>query len=499
MKSMGIHYFKLKAITPLHFGAKEEYSPLGYVVDKNNSAIKLFDENSFIPLLNTKEKNNFLHFFDQDEVDFSKILKFMHKNVTPYINYGKSIKASSKYINQYFNEIEKKYISMDRIIINRTMYDNLTGLPFIPGSSIKGSIKTATLNILAGNKNFYDSNKMSKELLGSFENDPFSIIKISDFHSFNKNITEVTITKTLKKANASTRPNYTNVEINTENSFFFGSITFENPNSLRKIKHKLNFEHLSKATNSFYKKEYEKSMKICCEKDFKINYQRNDNNTLIRVGACSGAESITVNNCLNLKRTGIHAGLPKDHALTFRATDENKIFGYAELIEITQDEYKKLQKEKEEIHKSIFEKKLKDQKLLHNKMQIYYKQLENEKKAENERTEKFKQNQEKQKSLKDLENEYISITKEMNENEKDFFALKNHEKYWILGQGIAEAASKVFKKIKNKSDDFNPHEKKEYAELIKNVWIKKQEWTGCPQLSKKKKKDIKFLECLLKD
>jgi CRISPR-associated protein Csm5 len=497
MKSLETHYFKLKAISPLHFGAKEEYSFLETAIDEKNNLMKIFDENSFIYLLNSNEKKEFFDFFEQDFVDFSKIIKFMQIKVLQHINFGRTVRASSKYINQFTKQLKSEYFDINKIEVKRTMYDKLTGLPFIPGSSIKGSIRTGVLNHVAENRKFDKCDEMEKILLGSFENDLFSLIKVSDFHAITENNNKIIETKSLKKAlNAKTTPKNCNLEINIQNSVFLGTISFEKSQTQR-VKKKLTYHEICSAINNFYKKEFYKSIKICEEHGFETEYKINEKNIIIRAGAYSGAESISVNNCLKIERPKKYAGLPTDKALTFRVTDDNKIFGYAELIEISENEFQNLQKQKEDMHKSIFEKKDKEQKKLNIEKQIYYKELEEEKKRKIERLKKMKEDEDKRKAAEGLENEYKNITKDMDEKEKAIFTLKNHDKYWDIGQSISESASKVFKLIKENTEKFNELELKEYALKIKEVWIKKEVWTGYPGITKNKKKDINFIISLL--
>ena len=188
-------------------------------------------------------------------------------------------------------------------------------MPYIPGSSIKGALRTAYLGKLAtdlGIKGRKDRAKdLEVELLGgSFKTDPFRMVKPSDFLPVGDVKTKI-VYAVNKKKNVSNlnrgeeRGNIPQIlEVIREESIFEGTIHIQQPEPTAGIKKPIQSKELLNSMHDFYKKIVNEEDDITNSlgaghivvnsiiNKFKDN--RGVSAFLLRIGRHSGAESITI-------------------------------------------------------------------------------------------------------------------------------------------------------------------------------------------------------------
>jgi len=128
MKTNENSNFYLKVITPVHVGAGKEkcwYPGSDYFYDKDKKVVRVIDQEKLGNLLNEKEILNFANAIENRKIDdFFLYLKNTRK--LPFNDFSK------EYFMPFRPENEIK-----------TMIRTGLGVPYIPGSSIKGSIRSA--------------------------------------------------------------------------------------------------------------------------------------------------------------------------------------------------------------------------------------------------------------------------------------------------------------------------------------------------------------------
>ena len=127
---------KFEVITPVHIGSGEEYYPVDYVIDDNDKKLYMIDENK---LLNSVEKEGKLNEFTRLTSTYTQtntaLLDFIRKRAKGNHKYTVDVEGSA------LDYIEKEgafRAPISRFIRNR--YDNRV---YIPGSTIKGAIRSA--------------------------------------------------------------------------------------------------------------------------------------------------------------------------------------------------------------------------------------------------------------------------------------------------------------------------------------------------------------------
>lgn len=194
-KSIKTYKVELSTITPIHIGTGEDYVPVDYVMKKdadNKNYFYFIRREKFIDyIMDTGKYAEFLAI--SNDVSFMKINKYIYDNFTEEMIDWK-IPVSKKVFEIYDKNMsmEVKKNDTNRLEIRSFIQDSFKKNIYIPGSSIKGAIRTAVLNykIKNGGKAFsLNHNPRSIEIERNILNikeknnsdDPFRLIKISDF------------------------------------------------------------------------------------------------------------------------------------------------------------------------------------------------------------------------------------------------------------------------------------------------------------------------------
>ena len=194
-KTIEIYKVELTTITPIHIGTGEDYVPVDYVIKDSGDKKYFFyfiNRDKFIDyIINSGKYDELLKISNLN--DFLKINEYIYNNFNDEMIDWK-MQVSKNVFEIYKKNIEMgvKKNEINRLEIRSFIQDSFKKNIYIPGSSIKGSIRTAVLNykIRNGKKadNFVDKSKskdVEKSILNIREknssDDPFRLIKISDF------------------------------------------------------------------------------------------------------------------------------------------------------------------------------------------------------------------------------------------------------------------------------------------------------------------------------
>lgn len=184
------YQLSISTLSPVHLGCGEDYEPTSYVM--HNSCLYPFAITRLVDALSPQDLQE-LDGINKLPNPLISLQKFIHsrKNqlfslattprpVAPSL-YKKYEQAVGRAVNQ---EASGKQIR-NNLEIARTAYTGANEQPYLPGSSLKGALRTAVLNSLNAGKatNFKEreANKLEAELLkGSFQNDPLRLVKVAD-------------------------------------------------------------------------------------------------------------------------------------------------------------------------------------------------------------------------------------------------------------------------------------------------------------------------------
>lgn len=319
----------VETLTPVHIGCGEEYVPSNYVID--NKKLCYFNITDLIDvdldLINELTKLS----ANEDHASILEYAKLFQKHV-------KTIKDKSQFKIDVISDIEKKYKEelekldaqslKNQLLIDRHVSNSVNGNAIIPGSSIKGAIRTAILEHIRRKKNQYfnaDDAQYENKILDYSKQvqDRMKMFKISDayFAADKKKIIYAVNCKKAKKT--ASLPLWTEVlnkgSTTTANINLFNRINIESKVSDELAKtddyfvnsHILDeilcsFDNLREVCNNFYIPILEKELTNCENKGyFSKQYcqdmkkklqdiQAKKDTLLIRIGRFVGAESITL-------------------------------------------------------------------------------------------------------------------------------------------------------------------------------------------------------------
>lgn len=180
---------RLHVLTPIHIGMGDCYDPTQFVFDKDGH-MWVFDTNDFLKSLSPEKSEEFCKLAASSNNPIP-VFRFFRDNFNKDKIKCRQIKAHSDLCQRY-NEIcessswGKEVIN--RFELKRTIANPIKGVPYIPGSSLKGCLKTIWMSEInrrspSGVSNERDIMTLEKTILrGTFDKDPFRFIKISDLY-----------------------------------------------------------------------------------------------------------------------------------------------------------------------------------------------------------------------------------------------------------------------------------------------------------------------------
>ena len=350
------HYtLRYTPLSPVHIGTDESYEPGNYVIDEDGGALYSFDSQAAIKGLGDKEKKELLTIVNgkPDDLMLTRVQAFFHKNRAALIAYANSPVPTAHGINELYekrigktaqHESHGKRV-INKLEIERTFYNPVDGNPLLPGSSIKGAIRTALLDGINDGKRLNDRNERNQALQqrlldGKFHTDPFRLVSIGDASwqgsqnrpacqikfAVNRKRKPVVKDGQLVKSQAETKNLYQLLECVTPQHYqsFTGAVTLLNTRSIHPGNPKLpkqdfhwSIKEIAIACNEFYVKLFWEEFDAIKDRGF-LNAVwleqlkdliDNDLSTrldegevfLLRLGRHSGAEALTLNGIRNIR------------------------------------------------------------------------------------------------------------------------------------------------------------------------------------------------------
>ncbi|MGQ9569281.1 MAG: type III-A CRISPR-associated RAMP protein Csm5, partial [Thermodesulfovibrionales bacterium] len=148
--------FRLHIISSVHIGCDDVYEPTSFVIDEKKQKLIEFDPLEFIKSLSAQDRQRFTAICMQGNISsIISIYKFISNKQVK----GREVEIAKELISHYkkvrdlptYGKDSEKKIrqELNQFTISRTAYNPHNNLPYIPGSSLKGSLRTAYLSKLA--------------------------------------------------------------------------------------------------------------------------------------------------------------------------------------------------------------------------------------------------------------------------------------------------------------------------------------------------------------
>jgi CRISPR-associated protein Csm5 len=174
---------RLSTLSPVHIGCGEDYEPTGFVIQ--NGALYHFDPS--IADLPPNDRKTLLGLVESPRIDMPAVRRFFKDRSQHFLPHATRIVPVTPAVEASYQKsfTDQQARNDAKLEIDRTFYNPFDGQPVVPGSSIKGAIRTAVLDALNADSDATWQAKqhmaMQKALMGgSFHTDPLRLFKVSD-------------------------------------------------------------------------------------------------------------------------------------------------------------------------------------------------------------------------------------------------------------------------------------------------------------------------------
>jgi CRISPR-associated protein Csm5 len=309
-------------------GSGDYFDPTQFVID-DKMDLKTFSTSDLLETLTPEKLNEFSSLcINMNLLSLFRFFKENFKDTIPnravkiskdlYEDYKRVLNSGSR-SNQIINQFELK----------KTSFNEIYQTAYIPGSSLKGSIKTAWMSNAAVKKSIRGETDIRdcerKVLGGTFSDDPFRFVKIADLlPASDENKLKPSRTMILYATNHSKNPTKDKdrsslsvaFEVILPGDTFVGKANIEEPFGLRAAKAALpseiiDLKSLAESSKEHYLKKLESQeellKKLGCDFKLKEKIEEKYAETLfktsfpVRLGHHSGAEFITLDGNRNIR------------------------------------------------------------------------------------------------------------------------------------------------------------------------------------------------------
>ena len=304
---------RLTVLSPVHVGCAESYEPTGFTIDSAGEQLTVFDPSSFIAGLSPEDREEFSKIcLKGTPASIVEIYRFVHGR--PAV--GRKAALCNGFAEHYrrvrgLRDERNIQQELNKFEIQRTSYLPHDGRPYLPGSAVKGALRTAWMNSLA-EKNPQaqgppakkgpgkDAKGLEKVLMDDrsrgFEFDPFRLLKVSDFQPVGDIPVRVLYAVNKKKepsVHEASGP-YQILETIMPGASFVGNIRVEQPHRDAGIKNALDGDRLLSALAFFEEEKKREDGELGRIGARSITFDMDNGRSLIRLGRHSGAESVTI-------------------------------------------------------------------------------------------------------------------------------------------------------------------------------------------------------------
>lgn len=306
-------------LSPIHIGSGNGIDPLDYII-KEARLYRLSLENLIIGM-DDIERERFEELINKG--DLMEIRKYISERINTERDSLYSVEVSQEVMNLYNTKIGD---IQNQLLISPFIRTEGGARPLIPGSSIKGAIRTAVISELAKNSNlpkpkdFKEEKEFESKVLGykDGKDDPFRGIKIRD-KTLPEDSTIIRRVRNVSKKEGGLQPNEIQIICEVSHSYITGkplkietSISFDDSlfstNFLSMV---LTKGQVIKSCRDFYRNKMEmehnkfyKNSKVESLSTQLLETPFDEDSFLLRIGRFSGVESVTLDNYRNPKPPG---------------------------------------------------------------------------------------------------------------------------------------------------------------------------------------------------
>lgn len=494
----------IKTFSPVHIGSDEVYEPTGFTVDDKTDSLVVFDPLSFISSLNEDDRKRFSEICKKGTVEsIIEIYRFLRNRPVKgrSVSFCKGFRSHYEKVLKLDSNLIKK--ELNRFEIQRTAYSPIDQRPYIPGSAIKGALRTAYLNKLANESIDFTSyinklnsenkrnrrekkpltkvhKKLEEKLLkldrekqtDKIFKDPFRLIKVSDFMPVGDIKTKIFYIINKKKKMDSPREAsgpYQILETILPGACFTGEITVEAPQAKEAVSYAIDGKDLFESLNIFYNKRKSREDKELADINItppKMPTQTSLESAIIRTGRHSGAESVTIEKYRDIKIMKGPGEKPysSDYATTLWLASENqKSLNNNGLNPLGWSTINILPYE--------------DDAMLIEEEQNYQKERKIFLDMEKARQKEFLEKQEREaQQLRIRQQEEEAIKKAEKEKQEKLAAMSDEERAIYEISNNPEVMENHVVEIYNKIDEFSEENKAGLALALKVYWEKHDKW-----------------------
>jgi CRISPR-associated protein Csm5 len=316
MKTYKLH---CEVLSPIHIGSGGEIDPLSYIIDSGRLYGVSFDK--FVYAMSDETRTRFEGLIDKG--DLIEIRKFVAEHINKEKDTNFSIAVSPKVASLYKSKISD---IQNQLLIYPFIRTNGDSIPLIPGSSIKGAIRTALISEMAKNSNLPKPRDAREEytfesaILGykDGKDDPFRGIKIKD-RSLQRDDTIIREVKNISRKKGGLEANniqiiceviqaqLTGKGVNFETEMSFDDELY----STKYLSKTFTIEQVFKSCRNFYRDKMEqehnkfyRNSEIEKFSDQLLNTSFDEKSFPFRLGRFSGVESVTLDKYRNPKPPG---------------------------------------------------------------------------------------------------------------------------------------------------------------------------------------------------
>lgn len=162
MNFLETHELAISTLSPVHIGCGEDYEPTNYVIDK--SVLHAFDSKVIAQVGDAKLLQE-IGQVQESTPDGTKQLRDIHKLMQKHSNALSALASVRvmlcKGVLQHYRKTQNEHNDFNRNGIERTTYNPIDLLPYLPGSSIKGAMRTAWLCMVGAGEILLDQSLLN--------------------------------------------------------------------------------------------------------------------------------------------------------------------------------------------------------------------------------------------------------------------------------------------------------------------------------------------------
>jgi CRISPR-associated protein Csm5 len=317
---MKTYKLKCEVLSPVHIGSGREIDPLDYVVEAGVLYKVSFEK--FVSSMDEPRRQQFESLIENGNL--VSIRRYVSDNFKKGTDVVYSVLVSPQVDNLYKQKLSD---IQNQLIVNPFIRTQGGALPFFPGSTIKGAIRTAVVSEYAGQSSLPKPTTMKEEyefegrVLGyrDGKDDPFRAVKIRDALLKNDDFIVREVNNVTRNRNGGLQSNEIQMICEVSHSQISGKgVVFETELSVdddlistKFLNKALTFEKITDSCKRFYRdkleKEHSKFYKNSEVKFFSeqlLNTPLDGGSFLLRMGRFSGVESVTIDNYRNPRPPG---------------------------------------------------------------------------------------------------------------------------------------------------------------------------------------------------